>query len=123
MNITQIGPGMQQPHLCARCQTDVATLYCMGCRTTTCSAEAIKHFENKNGNYIIPIDELIKASCYRINFIAIQRALMRHTAVFMDDGDTKNGCMETLDEAAPILANVQHELMQKLKYGHIESAF
>ena len=48
---------------------------------------------------------------------------MRHTAVFMDDGETKHGCMETLDEAAPILANVQHELMQKLKYGHIESAF
>ena len=41
----------------------------------------------------------------------------------MDDSPTKNGCLETLDEAAPILASVQHELMQKLKLGHIEAAF
>ena len=58
---------------------------------------------------VVPIGELIKAACDRLNFIWIQRGIMRHSAAISEAqiSQTKRDyVVEALDEAAIVLSRV-----------------
>ena len=81
----------------------------MGCQQTTCAVEAIRHLESDCGHLVVPISELIKAACDRLNAVWIQRSIMRHSAVIQDDQiprSKKEYVIEALDEAAIVLSRV-----------------
>ena len=69
MNINQLGSAYQ-PHMCPRCQSELATLFCLGCQQTTCCPEAIKHLESNCGHMVVPIAEIIRSACDRVDYIS-----------------------------------------------------
>ena len=80
----------------------------MGCQQTTCAPEAIKHLESNTGHLVVPIAEIVKSACDRVDYISTQRALMRHAAAIAvgpaATSQTREHVVQALDEAGLLLS-------------------
>ena len=71
--------------------------------------EAIKHLECNVGHMVVPIAEIVRSDCDRIDYISTQRALMRHAAAIsigQASGTTREHVVQALDEAGLLLSQV-----------------
>lgn len=109
---------MHQPHLCPACQAEFATFFCVGCRTTACAADAVKHYEEGADNQLIPVDEIIRAFCFSINFIEIMHALLKHTLVHPSEE-----LLKEMDNQKQNISRMQTAVTEKLKKGHVQAAW
>jgi len=83
-----------------------------------CAVEAVKHYENGVDKQLLPIDEIIRAFCFSINFIEIMHALLKHTL-----SNPTDELLKEMDNQKQNITRMQQAVTEKLKKGHVQAAW